>query len=338
MADSVKVVIVGAGIIGNVIAYYLGRRGFTDCVVLERANAPCTGATPYSAGGIRAQFSTEANIRLCKLSIEQYEKYAEEVSPRFAFHQVGYLMVYVTPEEWAAAQANVKLQRSCGLDVKLWTPAEIAAYVPGVFVDDLAGGTFHQRDGLAEPYEITMGYYEGAKAFGIPVSLEEEVLEVLVDHATNRVRGVRTNKREIACEMVVDCCGPWAREFAERGGLEVPVNPYRRQLFMTKPFDAVRDDFPMLVDLHTGGYLRPETGGLMMGWADTAEASSFNTTFDWDWMMQTMEICSQRFPPVAEAEFLRGWAHLYDITPDHHPILGAHPLVGNFLAQVGAFA
>lgn len=334
-AEGAKVIIVGAGIIGNSIAYYLSRRGFTDVLVLERESAPCTGSTPYSAGGIRAQFSTRANIALCKLSIEEYEKYKVEVSPRFTFHQVGYLMLYVTPQEWGAAQENVVLQRSMGLDVAMWTPAQIADYVPGVVVDDLAGGTFHQRDGLSEPYEITMGYYEQAKAAGVRYALEEEVLEVHLQEGSRQVTGVRTSKRELGCDLLIDCAGPWATQLAARAGLVVPMQPYRRALLMTQPFAAITPHFPMLVDLHSGGYVRPETGGAMLGWADPEEPPSFNTQFDWDWASKTMEIIAERFPPVLEAEFLRGWAHLYDTTPDHHPILGQHPLADNFLMAFG---
>lgn len=336
MADpDPKVLIVGAGIIGNVIAYYLARQGFTDVLVVEREPVPCTGATPHSAGGIRAQFSTKANIELCKLSIEEYEKFADEVSPRFHFHQVGYLLIYVTPEEWAAAQENVALQRSLGLDVQLWTPQQVADYVPGIRYDDLAGGTFHARDGLAEPYEITMGYYERAKEMGIHYSFGEEVMEVVTDPASGKVTKVRTSQRELACGLLIDCCGPWSAQLAERAGLEVPAAPYRRQLLMTQPFAAIHPQFPMLVDLHSGGYLRPETGGAMLGWADPAEPPGFNTQFDWDWAAQCMEIVAGRFPPVLEAEFLRGWAHMYLITPDHHPILGRHPHAENFLMAFG---
>lgn len=335
MADGARVLIVGAGIIGNVIAYYLARRGMTDVLVLERENSPCLGATPYSAGGIRAQFSTRANVALCKLSIEEYERYATDVSPRFTFHQVGYLMLYVTPGEWAAAQENVALQRSMDLDVQLWTPDQVAAHVPGLRTDDLAGGTFHHRDGLCEPYEITMGYYEQARDAGVRYHFDEEVLEVLLNPDQQRIRGVRTALGEYTCETLIDCAGPWANQIAERAGLQVPVLPYRRQLLMTQPFAAIFPTFPMVVDLHSGGYIRPETGGAMLGWADPAEPSSYNIEFDWDWAARTMELLADRFPPLLEAEYLRGWAHLYDITPDHHPILGAHPLVGNFLMAFG---
>ncbi|HYE78467.1 MAG TPA: FAD-binding oxidoreductase, partial [bacterium] len=137
------------------------------------------------------------------------------------------------------------------------------------------------------------------------------------------------------CEMVVDCCGPWAQQLAERGGLKVPVEPYKRQLLMTHPFDAVGPAFPMLVDLHTGGYMRPETGGLMLGWADPAIPPGFDTTYDSDWEMQVIPICAERFPPLLEASILRGWAHMYDITPDHHPIIGRYPEVPNFLMAFG---
>ncbi len=331
--DTAPVVVIGAGCIGAAIAYHLGLKGVKDVVVLERELFSGAGSTGKCAGGIRQQFSSKVNVRICQESVRQFERFHEEMGVEDAFWQVGYLFLLSDEPSWAAFQRQAEFQRTLGLPVQTLTPAEVKDRLPMVSVDGVLGGTFCATDGLADPHRITQAYEAGARALGAKFRFGETVTGLRMEGA--RVTGVKTTQGDIHTPMVVNAAGAWAAGIAKWAGVDLPVLPYRRHCFITKPLAFVDEKLPMIVDMKTGVYMHRESGGLLLGLADKDEPSSFDTSTNWDFLEKVVEGAMDRIPALGEAEIATGWAGLYETTPDHNSILGPPANVQGFLLANG---
>jgi sarcosine oxidase subunit beta len=327
------VVIIGGGVNGLSTAYHLAKRGCTDIIVLEKEEALATQTTGLSAGGIRQQFSTAVNILMAKYSVEVLEHFEEITGQDPSFRQVGYLFLLSQPENERLFRHSVDLQHQLGVPTEWLSPSETAARWPFLAVDDLLAATYHQRDGYADPYAVANGFAAAARRLGARIFLRTEVQNVVVRGGA--VQGVVTNNGAISTAAVVNTSGPWAHDVAKMAGVDLPAHPYRRQIFITAPFDKIPRDAPMTIDFAYNWYFRPEGEGLLTGMSDLTEPSSFNMTVDWNFMVQVIEHGIRRAPAFADAQVIRGWAGLYCVTPDDQPIMGAMPGIDGFYCAVG---
>lgn len=335
MATATQVVIVGAGVVGASVAYHLALRGCSDVLVLEKEEAEVSGSTARSAAGVRHQFSSATNILLSRYSIEKLRVFDEEVGGHAELHQVGYLFLVNDAATWEQYRRNVALQRELGVRVELLTPEEAARFVPRMRADDLVGATFGPDDGYCDPYGIALGYLRAAQRLG--VRLQRATAVTGFDQAGGRLTGVQTTRGPIACETVVNAAGPWAGAVAAMAGLDLPVRPYRRNIYMTTPFPQIPGPIPLTIDVGSGFYMRHEGASILMGKSNPDEPSSFNQTVDWAWLDHVLEVGLHRFPILEEAGLAEGqcWAGLYEITPDHNPILGRHPELPGYVDASG---
>lgn len=331
MTETADVVIVGAGIIGCSLAYHLALQGVGRVVVVDK-DLICSGSTGRSAGGIRQQFATELNIRLTQESLRLFERMPEELGIDPGFRKVGYLFLATTDAEMALFRQNVRLQQSCGVPVDLVTPDDIRRLVPYMDAAGLPGGTFCAADGYAAPYEVTMGYAAGARRLGVKILEQRPVTAVL--QASGRITGVDTRDGAIHAPLVVNAAGAFAGEVGRMAGVEVPIRPYRRQLFTTLPVPAFSPEPPLTIDYHRNWYFRGELGGCLFS-GPKDEESTFNTSVDWDHLAESVADALVRLPILAEAEVHRGWAGLYEITPDNNAILGPVPELPGFYVAGG---
>jgi glycine/D-amino acid oxidase-like deaminating enzyme len=330
MEKTADIVIVGGGIIGTSIAYHLAQKKANGVVLLEKGMLG-EGSTAKCAGGIRAQFSTEINIRFSLESFKTWDRFQEIMETELDFKKVGYLFLAITEEEWSVFQRNAILQQQFGIPVELLSSQEIHRRWPYLRVDDLRGGTFCAREGYAGPYEALSGFARGARRGGLKILEETEVTQILRNG--NRVAGVRTPRGDISSPVVVNAAGPYAGEVGKMAGVEVPVRPYRRQLFFTGPFPHIPDPVPLVIDFHRGWYFRREGPGLLIS-GPKDNFPSFNLNVDYDAMVEVAENSIYRVPIMEKAEIDRGWAGSYEISPDNHAILGEFPgLKGFFLAN-----
>lgn len=326
------VVIIGAGCIGAAIAYHLGRRGVRDVVVLEREPVSGAGSTGKCAGGIRQQFSTELNVRISELSVRHYERFETEMGSGPVFFPVGYLFLLSDEARWAAFQAQAAMQRGLGLPVQTLTPEGAGALVPQLDLDGVLGATFCSTDGLGNPHEITQAFEAQARALGARFRFGVEATGLLRDG--RRVTGVQTSEGDIVTPLVVNAAGAWAAAVAAWAGVDLPVLPYRRHCFVTKPMAWIDERLPMVVDMKSGVYMHRESGGLLLGLADRDESPGFDTSTNWDFLERVVEPAMERIPALAEAEVAHGWAGLYETTPDHNAVLGpAEGVSGLMLAN-----
>ena len=319
MAERADALIIGGGVIGASIAYHLALRGLKP-VVFDK-DLLGSGNTGRSAGGIRAQFTTEINIKLSLYSIAFYERFRETLGQDAEFHQVGYLFLGTSAAHLAHFRERVAFQKKFGVEVSLLTPEEVASGWPFLKTDDVTGATYSAKDGFAGPYEVTIAFANAARQRGATFHEQAEVTEILAEHG--KVRGIKTSLGEFSSDVVVAACGPAVPAMVKPLGIEVPVVPYRRHLYMTETFPEIPDPIPFIIDSGTGLYFRKETGGIMLGMVDKSDPPTFSMNVDDGYLEKLVEAALMRVPLLEKANILNGWAGLYDTTPDHHAIVGA---------------
>jgi sarcosine oxidase subunit beta len=334
IATTADVVIVGAGIMGVSTAYHLARRRAGRVVVLERDDV-CSGSTALASGGIRHQYANRIGIELTRHSIETYERFADEfgVDPRFRQH--GYLILVTTEAEQAQAGRSVALQRSLGVDVQLLSPEETRSRFPYLATDDLRGATYSPRDGYADPYLATTAIAARARELGVTIRTGCEV--VGVTRTPDRVEGVVTPEGPVSAPVVVIATGAWSGMVGRLAGVDIPVAPLRRSKIITAPlpFDRIPEATPFVIDPHLGISLRREGAGILLGIGRREEVGSFSTALDWGLAEPLVERVVRRAPVLADAQLMRTWSGLYEMTPDQTGIVSAVPGVAGLHVIAG---
>jgi glycine/D-amino acid oxidase-like deaminating enzyme len=335
MTDTADVVIIGGGIVGSSVAYHLAEAGCTNVLLVEREAHQGLGSTGKSAGGVRAQFATEINIRMSVYSINFFEQFQEETGQDIGYRPHGYLFVATKQRHLEYLNSNRNRQQACGLNnVDILAREDILKILPQIRADDVVGGSFCPTDGFVDPYSMMTAFASRARERGVALWLGTEVTGIDVE--SGRVSGVVTSRGHVATRAVVNAGGPWAGIIARLAGIEIPVTPLRRQLVHTQPFDLLPARLPMVIDMSNGFHFRPEGPGFLLAWPDEQETTGFNTQFDPEFIEKILIRAVNRVPCFAEAEVnpRRCWAGLYEVTPDHHAIIGRAPGVeGLFLAN-----
>ena len=323
MLPSADVVIIGAGIVGSSIAYHLTEAGCRNVLVLERETQQGKGSTGKSMGGVRAQFSTPVSIRMSLYSIPFFQQFEEALGHPSGYRGQGYLFVATDERHLRYLRTNYELQVSMGLKtVELLDASDVLRMVPQLCPDGIVGGSFCSTDGFVDPHSVMTGFMRRAVENGVRLVRNAEVTSIERDAAG--VCAVRTATDRITTRTVVNAAGAWAGLVAKLAGVDLPVEPLRRMLVPTEPFDKIAHTAPMTVDMATGFHFRPESLGLLLAWNDPEETPGFKTDFDPAFVEKILTRGVTRVPCLEEAEVnpKRAWAGLYEMTPDHHPVLG----------------
>lgn len=326
-----RIVVIGGGIVGSSIAYHLAKRGAGRSVVVLEKHRLASGTTAAAVGGIRSQFSTEVNIEFSHESVRFWRRWADEIGTPLDYHEIGYIFLAQTDDEAETFRRNIALQNRMGVPSRLISPAEARELVPGMFVEDITAFAYSAEDGRATPHEATMGYAKRAREKGVVIREGVEVTGF--ETRGGRVTGVRTSAGAIGADAVVIAAGPWSGVVGRLAGVDVPVKPYRREIFISEPFDLLPHTFPNVIDLHVGWYFLPEGGGILMSGMKDSH-SSFDTHVNWDGLAHVAAFATHRHPALEHAKFgKRAYAGLYDVSPDDHAILGEVPEIqGLYLA------
>ena len=329
---SADVVIVGGGVIGASIAYHLSLRGAGRVIVLERDRLG-SGSTGKNAGGIRLQFSTEVNVRLSQRALPRLEAFKDEMGVDPQFHQVGYLFLITAERDVVPFERSLALWQKLGVPATRLTAAEAHALFPEVRVDDVRFATFCAKDGYADPHSILQGYVARARERGVEFREGAEVTGIELEGG--RVAAVRAAGDRIACPTVIDAAGAWGARIGAMVGLNLPIAPLRRHIFVTAPVPGLDHEFPLTIEFATGLYFHRESGGVLLGMADPADGPGNDDSVNWDFLPTVVERALERLPVLERATVKTGWAGFYEDTPDKHPILGPIDEVPGFIGAAG---
>jgi sarcosine oxidase subunit beta len=327
-----NIVIIGAGAIGCSIAYHLALRGARDVVVLEREMVGA-GSTSKAAGGIRAQFGTRVEIEFSLRSIEFFTRFEEEMGVPCDYRQEGYLILLSDEPDVARFRRNVDLQRSLGAEVSLVGPDDARAIVPDLRVDDILAAAWGPRDGYASPNDVVQAYAAQARARGVRI-LEGTPVEA-IELSGDRVTAVVTPAGRIETPLVVNAAGPQASLVGRMVGLDLPVDPRRRHIFVTGEFSGVRHPMPLVIDRGSGFYCRSEQRQVLMSAGDVGATTEFTATVDWSVLDQAIDKAVRRIPALEGASIHHAWAGLRPLTPDEHGILDWAPGVRGLYLAIG---
>jgi sarcosine oxidase subunit beta len=304
--------VIGGGALGAATAYHLRRLGVQDVVLLER-DALGSGSTSKSAGGIRAQFADELNIRIALRSLEEFERFADEVS----FRQDGYLFLLDRPEDVASFRAALALQQSLGVPSRELTPAEARELVPQLETADLLAATYCERDGSATPEAVVQLY---ARESGATIQQGCAATGILV--RGGRIAGVETPAGRIDTDTVVCCAGVWSREVGELAGVSLPVEGEARSMWFTPEDGGLPERVPLTIDFSSGFYFHREGPGLAFGGRERA-------------LEDVAVAAARRLPVLAELPVQSSWWGWYDVSPDWNALVGEASDVSRFLYATG---
>ena len=318
---SADVIVMGSGIIGASCAWHLAARGL-DVIVLESEGSAAMGSTGKSAAGVRVQFTTTPNIRLSMHSLPFYRSFQERFGFDIGYQPIGYLLL-ATEERWARHLESVELQHAAGAPVEVLTPEQGLKYVP-YETDGLAGATYGPWDGVIDPHMATNAWVSMARSEGAVFEFRSPV-QGIVAEADGGWR-ISTPNGTFSAGHVVNATGAWSGMVAGLAGLDVPVVPKKIQIFCSAPIEDDRT-YPLTVDLATGTYLRSEGDRVLVGLDKLDQEPGFTEGMDWDWMEHVLMTGVERFPWWAELGIDRkaSWWGYYEVSPDHSPIIGAHP-------------
>lgn len=340
MKKHYEVAIIGGGVMGASLAWHLTRAGLTDVIVLDRAARQGEGSTGKATGGFRAQFSTEANVRLSLLSREKYLRFHDETGIDPGYSPCGYLFIATDGQSLGTLRAAREVQRRCGLsearEVMPREVLEIASYANG---EGIIGGVFCPTDGFIVPLNILRGYTEGAQRMGARFECGIECGGFFRSVDGNSITAVKTSAGMVSASIVVNAAGAWAATVSRLAGVEIPVTPLKRQVACTFPTDLLPHDIPMTIFTDNGFHLRVRDGRVLLLMAsDFDVCDPFDTSFNPSWLDPLLTCARQRIPALKQAVIDRDrcWAGLYEMSPDKHAILGPAPGLRNFWLMNGS--
>jgi sarcosine oxidase, subunit beta len=341
MKDRAEVVVIGAGIMGLSIAYHLARLGVRDVTVVDKSYL-CGGASGRNGGGIRAQWSSETNVRLMQESIRMCQDFASEFKINVWLRQGGYLFLARSEEKRRALEGSCKLQRECGLSTRMLTPREAQKIVPELSTDGLVAATFNPDDGVVFPWPFVWGFAQAAKKLGVEVATFTEV--VGFDTSTNgkTIEGVRVRRaaspdspvHTIKTNKVVNACGAWSPEIARMVGIELPNKPHRHEICSTEPLKPWLK--PLVADLANGLYFSQSTRGEIVGGIGQHRVpEGLNHDSSFAFLGLYARALTTTCPILGKVKVLRQWSGCYDLTPDANPIVGGVDDVEHFYQASG---
>lgn len=333
-----EVIIIGAGVVGASTAYHLAKSGCRDVVVLEK-NYIGSGSTERCAGGIRHQFSEEVNIQLSIESIKFFERFEDELGYPSDFRQQGYLILGTREEDVETFRKNVALQRSLGVPSELLTRQDVKELIPELNVADILGATYCPTDGYADPYSVVHGFACAAQNLGVQFHEETEVVGIQV--SSDNIKTVMTTQGKFEATHLMIAAGAWTRLIGKMVGVEIPITPQKRHVFVTEPVfnqpAAPRwEKYPMIVEFQNGFWIRREGACILFGMRNPDEPPSFSLAVDWGFLNTTLApTACHRMPLLGNTGLMRGQAGLHEDTPDYMAIIGETPAIKNLYVAGG---
>jgi sarcosine oxidase subunit beta len=323
MSQTFDVIIVGAGVIGCSSAFRIAQRGLSVCV-LDKGTIGC-GGTGRSSAIIRQHYSNKLTARMALDSLRVFQEFDAVVGGEVGFTQTGFLAIS-SQEDLVGLQSNVALQQAVGIDTQFLTPADLRQQFPYLDSGEMAGAAYEPEGGYADPHLTVNAFADAARRLGVQFKLNQAVTGIKIEAGC--VAGVETGGGFLAAPMVINCAGAWGGQVGEMAGIELPVKACRVQVSQFVRPAGQESAHPVVVDFVHGSYLRSETGGITLaGLIDPSEADAvvdpdaYAEHLDDDFVTESGEKMIARYPALIDARSTGGYASLYSVTPDWHPIV-----------------
>ena len=333
MKSHASVVIIGAGISGASIAYHLAQKGMTDIVVIERSYIG-SGATGRCGAGVRQQWGTELNCRLAKKSIDFYSTMNEALDypGDIDFKQEGYLVVASTLAEAEQFKQDAALQNRCGIPTQHMTPEEALAMVPYLNIKEVSAANFCPTDGHLNPFTTLDAFVQAAKRLGVSFHTNTTVTDLKRDALG--ICSVTTDQGSIATRIVVNAAGGWTQAIANMVGVELPLYSENHEILVTEQVEPLLK--PMVISFSKNIYCQQTPhGAFLMGRSDPDMSPGESMHSTWGFLEAMAQTVTDLLPPVGQLRVLRQWGGLYNMSPDHQPIVSAVEDVPGFYVACG---
>ncbi len=349
MKTHARVVVIGGGVVGASTLYHLAKKGWSDCVLLER-NDLTTGST-WHAAGLLPLFNMSYSVGyIHKYSVEFYQRLAEETGADTGLRKVGNIRLAMTPERMDEYRQYAAVAATIGVRADFLTPEQVKEMWPLCVTDGLVGAIVHPDDGYIQPSDLTFALAKGARALGAEIHTKTAAT------AITRKNGewiVTTNKGEIVCEHIVSASGNFARQTGKMVGLDVPVVPVQHQYIVTGEIPELMErrekrlpEMGVLRESDGSWYLREERGGLILGpyekgapacYVDGPAANVERELFegDLDRLLPHIESAIRRVPCFEKGGVKDVYNGAICYTPDGGPIIGPAWGIPNFWLNEG---
>ncbi|MEO8845627.1 MAG: FAD-binding oxidoreductase [Kofleriaceae bacterium] len=322
--ERAEIVIVGGGVMGLAIAYYLATSGLDDVVVIERGYL-AEGASGRNGGGVRQQWSTEINIRLMQQSVELCRRFAVDIGVNVWFRQGGYLFLARSAKELARLEKNIAIQNRCGVATRMLDAEGARSIVPEIDTTGIVGAAYNPTDGILFPWPFLWGYARQAAAHGVRIFTQTPVTGL-----AKRSEGgydVTTARGTVQARRVINACGAWSPELAKMIGVEIPTFPIRHEICSSEPLKPFLK--PMVSELASGLYCSQSMRGEIVGGVTIpGHASTYAKGSTLEFLATYSRRLVKLMPILGDIKILRQWAGPYDQSPDGNPIVSAtrdHP-------------
>jgi len=346
-SSSASTIIVGGGIVGCAVAYFLAERRERDVLVLER-DMLGSGTSKGGLGGIRHQFDDELDVRMSKLSTAFWRSFEEVTGARHDFQERGYLFIANTAEGLEQLRGPMPLYEKVGVNVEMLDRIGVAELLPGLRVDDVVGGRFGAGDGYGDPLQALAGFAAFAQLAGVRFQEHTAVLEIM--RSGDRVTGVRTPEGVISAERVLIAAGCWTAPIAATAGVAVPIWPYARSIMESQPIPQLAKA-PMTIEWESGFHFRPKGMAVRFAMPNLTTDGAIEkgpasppASYPGDYAPLTVPAgleewvkarAKRRHPLFADVEIRSSWSCYYEMTPDDHPIVGKVPGVDGLYIAAG---
>ncbi len=336
MARTADVVIVGGGVNGCSSAWHLARRGVRNVVLVEKGHV-ASGPTGLSSGVVRQHYTNETLSAMARDSVRLFHRFHEEVGGDAGFVSCG--VVFLSSAENAAVlAATVEMHQRIGIRESLLSPDQLKAMDGQLSVDEVACGAYDPDGGYADPALAANSFAEAAKRLGVEILQRTSVIALRTEGG--EIAGVATDKGDISSPIVVNATGPWGPKLALEAGTDIPITVTRHPVVVLQRPPAWRNPTPVWGDLIGGWYFKPdgETGMMVGSVKDDLHAVDADAYADTVTHEETVAASSgivRRFPIMEEGTARKGWAGIYDVTPDSQPVIDRIDSMPGFYGAFG---
>ncbi len=330
MRMTADVVVIGGGIQGLSLAYYLTRLGVRDVSLLEM-NTLGSGSSGRSAAIIGFAFPTENCLPLTQFSYAALMRFEEELDANPGYEPIGCLLIAGAQGAPELRRRHVLLQK-LGIESYLLAPTEISRLTPGLNLEEIEVGLYNPNEGNLDPHSIMMAYAGQARRRGAEFC--EGVRATGLQIEAGRVVGVQTAEGTIATPCVVNAAGFRARQVASWAGMDLPITNSKRHLFFTLPVPIYSNLIPFTYEVELPWYTRREGPGMLIGMGGV-ESDEEDPQVDWSFLAVVGGHTMKRAPALGDVGIQSAWAGLRPLTPDDDPILGPAPHLQGFWNNCG---